>query len=118
MRTSSSRKRGETCGRCWASTSRPSYHLRQNPVFASEVAFVFGASRETIRHGPLRAPHPDGIIPPIEECPRRRERGNIICFRATRNRLFARANSARGILRHIVGWNNGLTDAKPRRCWW
>ena len=66
--------------------------------FRSKVAFVFGASRETMVMGHY-APASQRIVP-IEECPVHHERGNRIAF-ALRDRL-ARARIAPGILRHIV----------------
>ena len=66
--------------------------------FRSKVAFVFGASRETLVMGHY-APASQRIIP-VEECPVHHERGNRIAF-ALRDRL-ARARIAPGILRHIV----------------
>ena len=66
--------------------------------FRSKVAFVFGASRETLVMGHYAAG--SQRIIPIEECPVHHERGNRIAF-ALRDRL-ARARIAHGILRHIV----------------
>jgi len=66
--------------------------------FRSKVAFVFGASRETLVMGHYAAG--SQRIIPVEECPVHHERGNRIAF-ALRDRL-ARARIAPGILRHVV----------------
>jgi 23S rRNA (uracil1939-C5)-methyltransferase len=73
--------------------------------FRTKVAFVFGASRETLIMGHYALPDRSRgagsqRIVPIKECPVHHERGNRIAF-ALRDRL-ARARIAPGILRHIV----------------
>ena len=66
--------------------------------FRSKVAFVFGATKDTLVMGHYALG--SQRIVPIEECPVHHERGNRLAF-ALRDRL-ARARISPGILRHVV----------------